>query len=468
MKLSFSALLSTVIATGSLIAPTASEQVIFLIDESGSMGLEQQAVKNNANAIFAALSDPSVALVAYGRNFSPSNARTITDFTSDATGFSAALSALTLSGGAEDAYTSMIQIATGNIPVGGQLSFVTTEPYCLIVISDERLDQGPATAQTVISALTATNGIFFPVTQYLSTADNSIVTATGGSSYSLAAFNADPQPVINDVITACAAAVSCPPPEIECLLSIDPVQVNTDIAVEDIVASASSTCGDVDVSLSDTSFATSDLHPVAATVTDSLGVTATCEVLVPVYDPSAGFVTGGGWYNSEPGWFKDDLAAEGKASFGFVSKYKKGATVRFRKRNWVDFPLKNITVLHSVFVHFISLLQTPTGNTQFVFKAGNLNFHASTFEWLVVTGSDYAKFKGSGTINGSGEYKFQIWAGDGDASGSSDTFRIRIWTEDSEGVETDVYDNGSDLALDGGKIQVHVPKTIGGNRSLRS
>jgi hypothetical protein len=73
----------------------------------------------------------------------------------------------------------------------------------------------------------------------------------------------------------------------------------------------------------------------------------------------------------------------GKATFGFVAKYKKGTTV-------------------------------PTGNTDFQFKTADLNFHSTNYEWLVVTGGDTAKFKGVGTINGEGEYKFQIWADDGD------------------------------------------------------
>jgi hypothetical protein len=69
----------------------------------------------------------------------------------------------------------------------------------------------------------------------------------------------------------------------------------------------------------------------------------------------------------------------------------------------------------------------------------------------VVTGSDYAKFKGSGTINGQGDYKFQIWAGDN----VPDTFRIKIWEEDQYGVETVVYDNGMDQEIGGGSIVVH-------------
>lgn len=116
------------------------------------------------------------------------------------------------------------------------------------------------------------------------------------------------------------------------------------------------------------------------------------------------------------------VSPTGKATFGFVSKYKKGASV-------------------------------PDGNTEFQFKAGNLNFHSTSYEWLVVTGSDFAKFKGEGTINGQGLYKFQIWAGDG----SPDTFRIKIWYEDN-GTEVVVYDNGMNQAIGGGNIVVHSKK----------
>jgi hypothetical protein len=114
----------------------------------------------------------------------------------------------------------------------------------------------------------------------------------------------------------------------------------------------------------------------------------------------------------------------GKATFGFVAKYKKGANA-------------------------------PDGQAEFQFQAGNLNFHSSSYDWLVVTGSDYARFKGTGTINGYGgdygDYKFMLWAGDNDP----DTFRIKIWEEDDDGNEFVVYDNGMDQAIDGGSIIVH-------------
>jgi hypothetical protein len=71
----------------------------------------------------------------------------------------------------------------------------------------------------------------------------------------------------------------------------------------------------------------------------------------------------------------------------------------------------------------------------------------------VVTGSNYARFKGSGTINGLGDYKFMLWAGDGTGVGGTDTFRIKIWEEN--GSEIVLYDNGIDQTIGGGSIVVH-------------
>ncbi|MCL1600773.1 MAG: hypothetical protein M3112_04460 [Actinomycetia bacterium] len=63
-------------------------------------------------------------------------------------------------------------------------------------------------------------------------------------------------------------------------------------------------------------------------------------------------------------------------------------------------------------------------------------------------------FRGTGTINGIGEYRLVIWDGDGEP----DTFGIKIWREDS-GVETVIYDNGSARgAISGGSIIIHTAK----------
>jgi hypothetical protein len=164
------------------------------------------------------------------------------------------------------------------------------------------------------------------------------------------------------------------------------------------------------------------IYNVCLTVTDEYGANSTSCASAIIYDPSGGFVTGGGWIESPAGAYTPDPSLAGKANFGFVSKYKKGAT-------------------------------SPTGNTEFQFHAADLNFHSDNYDWLVVTGSDYARFKGTGTINGEGDYKFMLWAGDGEP----DTFRIKIWLED-RGNEVVVYDNGMDQVIGGGNIIVHTKK----------
>jgi hypothetical protein len=172
-------------------------------------------------------------------------------------------------------------------------------------------------------------------------------------------------------------------------------------------------------------YTTAGIHTVMLTVTDAAGDAATAFFEhVVVYDPEGGFVTGGGWIDSPAGAYKDDTNLSGKATFAFVSKYKRGASV-------------------------------PNGNTAFEFETGSLEFASDTYDWLVVNrAGTYAQFKGSGRVNGVDGYKFMLWAGDSEP----DTFRIRIWTEDAAGMETDVYDNGSAQAIGGGSIVVHKGK----------
>lgn len=155
--------------------------------------------------------------------------------------------------------------------------------------------------------------------------------------------------------------------------------------------------------------------------TDSGGNTSTESGIFVVYDSTAGFVTGGGWIDSPEGAYKLNTELIGKANFGFVSKYQKGAVV-------------------------------PTGNTQFQFKTGELNFNSTSYDWLVVAGTK-AQFKGTGTINGMGDYKFMLYATDGGTK-ELDQFRIKIWSEENE-EENVIYDNESDTPISGGSIVIH-------------
>jgi len=162
------------------------------------------------------------------------------------------------------------------------------------------------------------------------------------------------------------------------------------------------------------------------------GLKSETEYLV-VYDPSAGFVTGGGWIDSPAGAYTTNPTLIGKATFGFVSKYQKGANV-------------------------------PTGQTEFQFKVANFNFKSTSYDWLVIAGAK-AMYKGTGTINGAGNYGFMLSAIDEKLTPSTDVdmFRIKIW---DKGTGTVIYDNqiGDDdnaeltTGIGDGQIVIHKGK----------
>jgi hypothetical protein len=90
-----------------------------------------------------------------------------------------------------------------------------------------------------------------------------------------------------------------------------------------------------------------------------------------------------------------------------------------------------------------------------------MKFQSTVYEWLVISGAR-AQYKGSGTVNGSGDYGFILSAVDGSVSGGGgvDKFRIKIWDRATDSV---VYDNmmGADddatatTTLGGGSIKIH-------------
>ncbi len=177
-------------------------------------------------------------------------------------------------------------------------------------------------------------------------------------------------------------------------------------------------------------YASAGVFAVTLTVTDKDGgVGQSVFQFIVVFDPAAGFVTGGGWIASPAGAYPADPSLVGKATFGFVSRYQNGAT-------------------------------TPSGNTEFNFQVGNLHFHSTRYDWLVVSGAK-VRFKGSGTINGAGDFAFLVSAVDGALNGSADTFRMQI-SDKTTGII--IYDsemgsgNGAPATtvLGGGSIVIHL------------
>ncbi|PYR72308.1 MAG: hypothetical protein DMG20_00275, partial [Acidobacteria bacterium] len=103
----------------------------------------------------------------------------------------------------------------------------------------------------------------------------------------------------------------------------------------------------------------------------------------------------------------------------------------------------------------------PSGDTNVDLQAADMHFQSTSYEWLVVSGSR-AQIKGSGKINGKGDYGILLTAIDGEISDEDrmDRVRLKIWNK-ADGVI--IYDNvptASDIEstgtkLGGGNITIH-------------
>jgi len=179
-------------------------------------------------------------------------------------------------------------------------------------------------------------------------------------------------------------------------------------------------------------YTSAGMFNVTVTVTDDDGGagTGTAQTFVVAYDPNGGFVTGGGWIQSPAGAYVADPGLTGKATFSFESKYQKGASV-------------------------------PTGKVQLKINEAGFTFQSTSYQWLAIAGAK-AQYKGTGTINGAGNYDFMLTAVDGDVNGKGkpDLFRLKIWDRGTGGIVYDNKMNAPDTndpttVLGGGSIVIH-------------
>ena len=213
-------------------AYAAGIDVVFKIDESGSMGDDIADVQANVVTIFNNLpAGSSVGLVGYGalNHGSGQIPHIHTPLTSDLTTFQDAVDALVASGGLEQGFRAVYESATDTItadfPAGStnlSLGF-TGAPYCNILITDETPDQGGRTLAEAIDAMNAVDGVFFGILpNSLHGVAQPLADATGGQLFDLGAFRENATPVIEAVLAACVEAVmpvaidihpgSCPNP----------------------------------------------------------------------------------------------------------------------------------------------------------------------------------------------------------------------------------------------------------------
>ena len=162
------------------------------------------------------------------------------------------------------------------------------------------------------------------------------------------------------------------------------------------------------------------IYDAGLTVTDDRGVQSSATTMAVAYDPESGSATGGGWFWSAEGNLKQDLESEGKATFGFVVKYKQDAA---------------------------------SGNLEFQYHVGDINLKSTEMTWLTVSDVS-AQFQGEGTVNGEGLYTFRVQANDGDqAGGQPDEFTIKVWQ--GTDTEADPVYKALHAQLGGGNIIIH-------------
>lgn len=154
-------------------------------------------------------------------------------------------------------------------------------------------------------------------------------------------------------------------------------------------------------------YAEPGIYRVRVTITDDEGgAGAVVSDPIVAYDPDAGFVTGGGWFDSPPGAYPADPTLAGRAHFAFVSRYKKG-------------------------------VPAPGGNTEFTLKSAGTRFRSTSYDWLVVSGN-HAVFRGAGVVNDQPGFRFEIQVTDGSTRGDADRIQVRVWNSESGVI---VYDN---------------------------
>jgi probable HAF family extracellular repeat protein len=167
--------------------------------------------------------------------------------------------------------------------------------------------------------------------------------------------------------------------------------------------------GGVGTARADHVFCNAGVYPVALTVADNTGLSATVTRDVVGVPAAGAAVAGGGWFLSPPGAYRKQRLHSGHASFSFVSA---GAT-------------------------------PAAGSMTLKFHVADLDFRSAGYDTLSLSGTA-AHYQGSGTLNGKDNYKFLLTAVDGSTSKAlrKSRLRLKVWHVDARS-KTDVvdYDN---------------------------
>ncbi len=185
--------------------------IVFIIDESGSMAGDISAVKANAKAIFNYLKgqgDFKVGVVSFGGY--GQNPRVVCPLTDNATEFEKCIDSITAGGGYQPGFDAVV-LATNKSSVG--LRGVAS---CMVLITDEDADKGVYTKTDAVNALNSVPayfiGIFDP---NFGSAQNDYgvpnglagLASAGGVQINLADFRADYNGTLKIILMNCTQAI---------------------------------------------------------------------------------------------------------------------------------------------------------------------------------------------------------------------------------------------------------------------
>jgi len=207
-------------------APLPVGDIVFMIDESGSMDVDIAEVQANANNMVSQLGasvDFQLGLVGFGAGIdAPGHALNFSGephihsaLTSDVAAFSSAVGELVADGGDEIGFSATV------LAMSDAMGFRTGAGVCAIMISDEESDNGdPATKAQALAALNARSAAFLGIVSPDPTQEDTDETAddygpnpgslaaeTGGETFDILAFRADPQAVLTAIIDTCIAVI---------------------------------------------------------------------------------------------------------------------------------------------------------------------------------------------------------------------------------------------------------------------
>lgn len=199
--------------TRPVVAPAVD--VVFIMDESGSMAPRQVAVRERLMDIVSGLGsrlDFRLGLVGYGQNAANGTARVHTPLTGDMKVFHDQLAGLRDDGSRENGFEGVV------LAMDDQMGFRPSTPVCTVLVTDEpatpniHATYGPQTKADALAALAARRSPFFGITgaDNQSTLDygipDGLAGQAGGAVWRVSDFEQDATPVLDALIEECVSS----------------------------------------------------------------------------------------------------------------------------------------------------------------------------------------------------------------------------------------------------------------------